>query len=185
MREISLNILDIANNSIAAGAKKIEINVIYSENILEVEITDDGKGMSQELVNKVQDPFVTTRKTRSVGLGIPFFKQSALATGQRGGFELKSKEGEGTRIKAVYDTAHIDCMPMGDLASTFITLLQWDAKIRWVFTYVLNGQSFVFDTEETKEILGGVELDTPEVLGFLKEYFTQNIKTVNGGKEVL
>lgn len=183
MRELSLNILDIANNSIAAGAKKIEVTVAYRGNTLEVEIKDDGKGMSGELLKKVQDPFVTTRKTRNVGLGIPLFKQSALATG--GDFELNSQEGKGTCIKAVYDISHIDCMPMGDLTSTLITLLQWDAKIRWVFNYTVEENSFVFDTKEAKEILGGVELDTPEVLGFLKEYFTQNIKTTNGGKEVL
>lgn len=183
MREISLNILDIANNSIAAGAKNIEIEVIYKGTTLFVQIKDDGKGMSKALLEKVQDPFVTTRSTRSVGLGIPLFKQSALSTG--GSFEISSREGAGTAIKAVYETNHIDCMPMGDLASTLTTLLQWDAKIRWVFSYKVEEESFLFDTAEAKEILGGVELDTPEVLGFLKEYFMQNIKTTNGGKEVL
>ena len=134
MTELSLNILDIAENSVKAGASLTEITVEVdtAQNLLEIIIRDNGCGMSEEQVKQVVDPFYTTRTTRKVGLGVPFFKESAEATG--GSFSIESKIGIGTTVKASYKLDNIDRMPMGDLTATIHTLITMHEDLDFLFT---------------------------------------------------
>ncbi|MEG1527847.1 MAG: ATP-binding protein [Clostridia bacterium] len=185
MKELSLNILDIVNNSITAGSTQIDIVVDYnfSVNLLTLVITDNGCGMSQEFIAKVCDPFTTTRTTRKVGLGIPLFKLSALQS--NGSFNITSKVGFGTTITATFEINNIDRMPMGDLASTISLLIQANQNINYLFTYRVNKQEFIFSTLEIKEMLGEVSIVQPEVTQFISNYILENINKTNGGYEIL
>lgn len=176
MQELSLNVLDIAQNSIKAKAKLIHIAVVKQTPIhrLTITVTDDGCGMSEEQVQKVTDPFFTTRKTRSVGLGIPFFKMSAEMTG--GEFKIKSSLGVGTEITAVYDYTHLDFMPLGDMAATMVSLVSVNPDIDFVYEYVCDENGFVMDTREIKSILAGLPLNSPEVLTFIGEFIKENTR---------
>lgn len=185
MKELSLNILDIAYNSIAAKAAtiKITVNYLISKNRLVIVIEDDGCGMSKEFVERVISPFTTTRTTRKVGLGIPFMKDSAEVTG--GEFSIESEVGKGTAIRAEYVYDSIDRMPMGDLAETVTTLIGANESIRYILEYRVDDAEFVFDTLEAREVLGGdVRLDSIEVISFLKEYIAGGIFEANNGRAV-
>ena len=179
--EISLNILDIAQNSIRAEANLIEIGVLIDRkaDTLTVIINDNGCGMTAEQIAHVEDPFFTTRSTRKIGLGVSFFKMSAIITG--GSFEITSEVKVGTKVKAVFVLSHIDRMPLGDINSTIHTLVTYNTNIDFVYTYEFDGQSFVLDTRQMREILGGVPLDAPEVSDYIKEYLDENKKEADGG----
>lgn len=177
MREIALNILDIAENSVKAKASLIEITVTAADNILTVTITDNGKGMSKDFLEKVTDPFATTRTTRKVGMGIPLFKDAAEMTG--GSFEIESEPGRGTRVTARFVIDSIDRAPLGDISDTAVTLLGPDIDFVWVYT--VNGRSFTFDTREIKAELGDIPIDSPEIISFLRNLLKENIDSINGG----
>ncbi len=181
MREIALNVLDVANNSITAKAScvKLTICVDTKADRLTVKIEDDGKGMSEEFVAKVTDPFTTTRTTRKVGLGLPFFKLSAEVTG--GNFDIKSQLNKGTSVTAVYVLSSIDRMPLGDVADVVVALIQADDGVRYILDYSVDDKSFEFDTEQVKDILGDVPIGSYQVVTFLKEYITSGINNCNGG----
>lgn len=180
MTELSLNILDIAENSVKAGASltEITVSVMSADNLLEIIIRDNGCGMTEEQVKKVIDPFYTTRTTRKVGLGVPFFKESAEAAG--GSFLVNSKVGVGTTVKASYELSHIDRMPMGDLTATIHTLVTMHEDIDFLFTYKVDENEFVLDTRELREILGGISFKEYEVSNYIKEYLKENITSVTG-----
>lgn len=185
MPEISLNILDVAENSVRAGASLIEIRVFVQteEDTLTVTIQDDGCGMSREQTEKVQDPFYTTRTTRRVGLGVPFFKQAAESAG--GSFSIMSELGKGTVVKAVFQLSHIDRMPLGDISSTIHTLVVFNEKIRFIYTYRYNENEFVLDTQELKEILGGeISFQDLEVSRFIKEFLESNKAEADQGADI-
>lgn len=178
--EISLNILDIAQNSVRAESSLIEISVIGNtlEDRLTVIIKDDGCGMSEQQVQSVIDPFFTTRKTRKIGLGVPFFKMAAESTG--GSFEIKSELGVGTTVTAVFVLSSIDRMPLGDMTFAIHTLITLNTHIEFLYTYKIDDNGFELDTRQFKQVLGGVPLDTPEVSEYIKEYLDENSKEVNG-----
>ena len=173
MRELSLNILDIAQNSISAGAPLITIEV--SENTFDhtllIGIYDNGKGMSEEQVKSVIDPFFTTRTTRKVGMGIPLFKMSCEQTG--GKFTIESEKGVGTKINALYKTDSIDFTPLGDIASTIVTIVSMNADKEFLFRRVLDDKEFIFSTVEIKKILDGVPLSEPSVMNWIEEYLNE------------
>ena len=154
MTEISLNILDVAQNSVRAEATLIEISVAIDTagDKLTVTIKDNGCGMSEEQVENVTDPFFTTRTTRKIGLGIPFFKQSAEMTG--GSFSIKSELGVGTTTEAVYVLSSIDRMPLGDMTQTIHSLVTMNTHIDFLYTYSADDKDFTLDTREFREILG-------------------------------
>ncbi|MCC8018102.1 MAG: ATP-binding protein [Lachnospiraceae bacterium] len=172
--EISLNILDIAQNSIVADASLITITVDEATegHLLRTEIADDGKGMSEETLASVVDPFFTTRKTRNVGLGIPFLKQEAESTG--GVFRMESEPGKGTVVTAIFCTDHIDCMPLGDVNATIHALITMNPQIDFCYRRIVNDRSFELNTREMRQILGDIPFDTPDVSLFLKEYLESN-----------
>lgn len=181
MPEISLHILDVAENSVRAGASLVKIEVLAdtARNTLSITIADNGCGMSGEQLAKVSDPFFTTRSTRKVGLGIPFFKQAAEGTG--GSFSIRSKEGAGTVTEAVFVLDSIDRMPLGDMTATIHTLVTCHEEMDFYYRYARDGREFTLDTREMKEILGNVPLSSPEVSRFLKEYLDENWREVDGG----
>lgn len=183
MTEISLNVLDVTENSVKAGASLIEISVTLSssEDKLSIEIKDNGCGMSEETLQRVTDPFFTTRTTRKVGLGIPFFKQSAEMTG--GSFKIGSTPSIGTDVKAVYVLSSIDRMPLGDMVSTMHQLIVMHKEIDFLYTYTFDDRSFVLDTREFRETLEGVPFDTPDVSLFIKDFLTENTNEVNQGRK--
>lgn len=175
MTEISLNVLDVAQNSVRAGASLIEISVDIDSaaDKLAVRIKDDGCGMSEEQLRSVTDPFFTTRTTRKIGLGIPFFKQSAELTG--GSFGIVSEVGVGTRTDAVYVLSSIDRMPLGNMSQTIHSLVTMNTHINFLYTYSADGKSFTLDTREFKEILGeDADFAAPEVSAFIMDYLKEN-----------
>ena len=181
MTEISLNILDIAENSTRAEATLVEITVETStvKDTLAITIKDNGKGMSKEQIAAVEDPFFTTRTTRKVGLGVPFFKQAALMTG--GSFSIDSTLGKGTTVKAIFTLSHIDRMPLGDITSTIHTLITFHTQTDFIYTYSYDNKGFTLDTREMKEILGDIPFDVPEISNYIKEYLIENKAEADGG----
>ena len=181
MPEISLNVLDVAENSTRAKASLVEISVAADTkaDTLVIKIKDDGCGMTAEQLAHVEDPFFTTRTTRKVGLGVPFFKMAALAAG--GDFSIESKPGAWTCVTAVFGLSHIDRMPLGDMTSTIHTLIIFHKDMDFRYTYEVDGRSFTLDTREFREILGDVPFDEPEVSAYIKEYLTENKKETDGG----
>ncbi|HJC74617.1 MAG TPA: ATP-binding protein [Candidatus Mediterraneibacter faecavium] len=185
MPEISLNILDVAENSVRAKAALIEITVSVNtkEDTLTVVIKDDGCGMTADQVKRAQDPFFTTRTTRIVGLGLPFFKQAAESTG--GTFSINSEKGIGTIVKAVFILSHIDRMPLGDISSTIHTLVVFNEQIDFKYTYEYDDKSFTLDTREMREMLGDeISFMEPEVSLFIWEYLDQNKYETDGGADI-
>lgn len=177
MRELSLNILDIVENSVKAEAKTVYIDVIAKDNVLTISIKDDGKGMSEEFLSRVTDPYTTTRTTRKVGMGLPFLKMEAEMAG--GTFDIRSKLGEGTVVTTTFAIDHIDRPPLGDLGETMSTLISNGDEVDYVLHFVFKDTDFVFDTRELKAQLDGVPMDEPEVLLFIKNYIREN--TPHGG----
>lgn len=182
MKELSLNILDITHNSIKAKAETIEISIDeqQSENLLKITIQDDGCGMDEAFLRGVTDPFVTTRTTRKVGLGIPLFKQSAEDAG--GSFSISSKVGKGTVVCATFQIDHLDRMPIGDMSSTMVSLIQANDRIRFIYTHKTDLGEFIFDTDELHVQLGEVPLSEPMVLNWIEEYINENLEDIQGGK---
>ncbi len=178
MKELSLHILDVAKNSVKAGASLTEISVCTDKDgILTITITDNGCGMSEEVLARVTDPFYTTRTTRKVGLGLPLLRLAAEQTG--GGLRIKSSTEEGksgTCVKAVFDTKSIDCMPMGDIVSTIVTLIAGSPEKDFVFSDVdeEKERSVYLDTRQMREILGDeVSLDALEIQMWMSEYLIE------------
>ena len=174
MKELSLHILDIMHNSIAAGADTVGLDIIEDTgaDLLKFTITDNGCGMSPEMVEAVTDPFTTSRTTRKVGLGVPLLKLAAENTG--GGIELTSEVGKGTVISARFGYSHIDRQPLGDMAETMLGVITSYEEITFVYSHKVNDKEFTLDTAEVKAILGGVSLKSPEVVLWLKEYLCEN-----------
>lgn len=178
--------LDIAQNSISAGSRltEIQVDVSLGEDRLSICIRDNGKGMTPEQAAHVTDPFFTSRTTRKVGLGVPFFKAAAEMTG--GSFSIHSVPGEGTQVTAVFVYSSIDRMPLGDMNETVCSLVQCNPSLDFLYRYQLDGRGFVMDTREFRKELGEeVPLDAPEVMAFLRDYLNENTLSVNQGKEVL
>ncbi len=178
MKELSLNILDITENSVSAGAKNIKVSVLENtaEDTMRIIIEDDGCGMDEDFLKGVLDPFTTTRKTRKVGLGLPLFK---LAAEQAGGFlEIKSEKGVGTTVTAVFGITHIDRAPLGDIADTVATLIHGHPKMHFTFTLARDEECFSLDTDELSAQLEGVPLDIPEVLCWIKDFVNDSVKQI-------
>lgn len=178
LKELSLHILDIAENSVNAGAARVEISVIehIKKDTLTILVRDNGKGMDAETVRKITDPFITSRTTRKVGLGLPFLKAAAEAC--QGGMTIKSQPGVGTDIEVTFQRSHIDRMPLGDLQGTFLSLLIGYPQVNWVFKYQINDHKFELDDKPIKESLEGIPLSDPTVINYLKELISNGIKEV-------
>lgn len=181
LEDISAHILDIAQNSIAAGAGRVEVVVRKNAapGFLEFEIADDGRGMDEERVRAVLDPFCTSRTTRRVGMGLPFLKQNTELCG--GEFRLTSVPGQGTRVSASFAPDNIDTPPLGDLAGTFLTLLIDAPDVHWFFKYEASGEFFELNSGEISDALDGLDsLKIPDVAMALKSMIENGIAEVDG-----
>ncbi len=176
MRELSLNVLDIAQNSVSANASLIEIELIEDtkNHDLLIGIYDNGKGMTPEQVESVRDPFFTTRTTRKVGMGIPLFRFAAEMTG--GKFEIESEVGVGTKVRAYFKTDHLDFTPVGDMTSTMISLITMNLHIDFIYKRTVDEKEFTVDTRQLKEILGDVPLNEPSIAMWITQYINENTK---------
>lgn len=175
MEDLSLHILDIVENSITAGAANIRIKIKEDtrENLLLLEISDNGRGMDEEMLRNALDPFHTTRTTRNIGLGIPFLADAARDTG--GDISIKSVKGEGTTITAVFRHDHIDRKPLGNIWKTLIVIIVSNPDIDIVFEHKINASEYLLDTAEIKKELDDVPINAPGVIKViendLKEWF--------------
>ena len=178
MKDLSLHILDISQNSIRAGARNIGISIVESagSDTLVIDVSDDGSGMTREVLDRVTDPYYTSRTTRKVGLGIPLFKQNAEATG--GMLQLMSETGKGTTLTATFGLSHIDRPPLGDLAGVIVMLAGANPGIRFVYRHKVEAEEFVFDTSEIAGVLGEVPVSEPQVMRFLKEMIKENLEAL-------
>ena len=175
-----MNVLDVAENSVAAGSTltSITVEIDTAKRLLAVTIADNGKGMDEETVRRVTDPFYTTRTTRPVGMGIPLFRMAAEATG--GSLSITSKPGAGTTVTAVFGLSHIDRLPLGDMDGTVSTLVRMNPGLDFCYIHRVDGREFVFDTREIRDILGDVPLDDPDVALWLNEYLREQDGAVGG-----
>ena len=179
MRELALHLMDIAENSVAAQAKTVHLDVEEetSADRLWMCVRDDGRGMDAEMVRRVVDPFVTSRTTRKVGLGIPLLKAAAEAC--NGFLEIQSQPGVGTELQVQFQRSHIDRMPLGDIAATMISLLVAHPEIHWIFRYKVDGAEFLFDDAPVKEVLGDIPLTEPDILAYLRETIESGVREVH------
>lgn len=178
MRDLSMHVLDIVQNSIKAGAALVTVAFTVDENrVLTFSVRDNGCGMAPDFLARVTDPFTTTRTTRRVGLGIPMLKQSAEMAG--GTFGIESEVGKGTCIHASFDLTNIDCIPMGDICDSLITLIVLNPETPdFVFQASAPGREALFDTRQVREALGGVSLAEPEVVAWIKESIDEEFKPI-------
>lgn len=185
MRELALHLLDIAENSVAANASTIEIAVDedLKTDRLKLAVTDNGKGMDAATVASVVDPFVTSRTTRKVGLGIPLLKEAAELC--NGYLKIDSTVGKGTRLACEFQHSHIDRMPLGDVAGTLLTLFIANPHIRWLLTYRVNDAVFEFDSLPIMQELGDVSLTEPSILAFVRQMLQDGIADVRQRTTVL
>lgn len=173
MKELSLNILDLVQNSLTAGASKVTIEIMESirEDQLRISISDNGCGMDPDFLSRVTDPFTTSRTTRAVGMGIPFMKMAAEMAA--GNFEIESEKGKGTRLCATFCLSHVDRLPIGDTAGTMTVLIQGSPDVDFTYIRQTDTDRFEFKTTEIREALGGLPLGEPEVLDWIHDYISQ------------
>lgn len=178
MQDFSLHILDLAENSITAGAKRIEIKVVEDskKNLLTIEIKDDGEGMSEDMVKKVLDPFVTTRTTRRVGLGLSLFAQAARSC--NGEVTVDSEPGKGTRLVGTFQLSHIDLKPWGSMVDTLITLIVGNPETDFFYQHLKGAFKYTLDTEVIKKELGEVPVSNPEVINLLRSDLRDNLNQI-------
>jgi hypothetical protein len=178
LRELALHLLDIAENSIAAEAKTVRLTVEEDTRTdrLRLCVEDDGQGMDEKMVALVTDPFVTTRTTRKVGLGIPLLKAAAEAC--NGWLTVTSEVGLGTRLECEFQHSHIDRMPLGDMAGTMLSLIVATPQVHWVYRHRVNEAEFVFDDRPIKDELGDVPLTEPGILSYVRETLQQGVADV-------
>jgi len=178
VRELALHLLDIAENSVAAKAQNITISVNEDHHAdrLQMSVVDDGCGMDEATVARVIDPFFTSRTTRKVGLGLPFLKQAAESC--NGNMQITSTPGKGTQVKVEFQYSHIDRMPLGDLAGTFLSLLIASPEINWDFNYIVDGKEFRFESLPVTQALQGISLTEPSILTYLRESIESGVADV-------
>lgn len=179
MNNLSFHITDIVANSMRAGASQVTIVLTLTQEMITIEVKDNGCGMDKETLQRATNPFYTTRTTRKVGLGLPFLIQNAEQTG--GNVVVESMPGKGTTVIARFMASHIDCPPWGDLAGTIATLITGNPEVNIVFRYIMektgrNEQNhFAMQTEEIMEALDGIPLSLPKVTLWLTEMIRENV----------
>ena len=178
MQDFSLHILDLVENSINAKAKQIEIKIDEDEgnDLLTIEIIDNGAGMSEEMVAKVLDPFVTTRTTRKVGLGLSLFSQAAQECD--GNATIRSELGKGTRLKGTFQLSHIDLKPWGSMVETILTLVIGNPEIDFFYQHCKGNFEYTLDSAEIKRELEGVPLSNPDVVSLLRKDLKENLNQI-------
>jgi len=181
MLELSMNILDIVENSTRAGATLIRIGITEDRknDILRIEIADNGEGMEPDIATKALDPFYTSKTVRRVGLGLPLLSNAAKITGGR--CAIESKKGEGTTVTADFGYRHIDRQPLGDMPTTITTMIAGNPEVDFVYTHLSDDKSYLLDTREVKNELEDVPIDHPTVIQFVKENIRDGLKEIGAG----
>lgn len=181
MRDLSLHILDIVQNSIKAAASVITIRITANreQEYLILNVSDNGTGMDRDFLNKVEDPFVTSRLTRKVGLGIPLLKESAIKCG--GKFDICSQKNIGTTLSAAFLIDHIDRLPLGDVGDTMALLISSNTGIRFILIIESRNGYVQIDTDEINRHLDGVSIAEHDVLQWVKEYINECVINIFGG----
>jgi hypothetical protein len=175
MLELAAHILDIAENSVRAGARLVEIIIIEdnAENLLSIEINDDGCGMTKDEIKKACDPFYTTKTVRRVGLGIPLLTDAAERAG--GKLDLESIKGKGTRLKATFQLDHLDRQPMGDIISTLIILIAGNCDIDFLFRHRKNNRQFEMDTRDIRKEIDDISINHPQILKYIRNVLEEGL----------
>jgi len=175
MKELSLHILDIAQNSVRANASKIIINISENikKNIFQFSIKDNGSGIESDIFKNIKNPFTTTRTTRKVGLGIPFLNDTCRLC--NGNLLIETEIGKGTYLEATMEYNNIDRPPLGNIVSTVVGLVISNEKIHFVYIHKYNEKTFEFDVNTIKEILDGIPLTDFKVIEWLENYLTENV----------
>lgn len=181
MRELSLHILDIIQNSITASAQMIELTIIEDirRDLFVIIIFDNGRGIRRDRLSKVTDPFVTSRTTRRVGLGLSLFKEAARRCD--GDLEIESTVGQGTKVTAYFKYSHIDRAPLGDIQETLISLIALNPEIHYRYRHIYNEKEFILDTDDIKKELGDIDINRVEVLRWIKEFLDKGLENLYGG----
>lgn len=183
MKELSLNILDVAENSVKAGATLTQILLTEHDGTLTLEIVDDGCGMSEDIVRSVIDPFYTTRTTRKVGMGIPLLKLACEQTGGQLTISSVTQEADpvnhGTHVTATFDMNHIDFTPLGDVSSSVLTLIQGHPEKEFLFRHQLDEGTVELDTRMLREVLEDVPLNSYDVMEWIGGYLQEQYETLS------
>ena len=181
MRELADNIMDIAQNSISAGASltEVHIRVSHADDRITFIFKDDGCGMDEELVKSVTEPFTTTRTTRKVGLGLPLLKQTAEMTG--GTMDIQSTANVGTVVTASFGLRHLDRPPMGDVPGAWFSLVVMNPEKDFLFTFDYDGKDFTFDTRMVREAVAPIPLNQMEISAWIKDCLFTEINELHGG----
>ena len=169
MEDLSLHILDIAENSVAANADKIEIRITEDKkkDFLSIEVTDNGLGMDRLTLEKALDPFYTSKTVRRFGFGLSLLSEAAKAA--NGNLTVQSKTGKGTKIKAVFQHSHIDRQPLGDIGQTIITLIIGNPDVDFIFEHRKNGHVYSMDTRKIKKEINGMPINSLAGIRIIKE----------------
>lgn len=179
MTELALHIMDIMQNSIMADASCIELRIYENrkEDLLSIEMIDNGFGMDSTTVAAVTDPYFTTRTTRKVGMGLSLFKQAAEQCG--GSFHLESEPGVGTRMVVTMQQSHIDRQPMGDMAGVISLVVAANQEIDIVYNHITESGGFTFDTRQIKRMLDDISITDPKIVKFIREMIQENLTEID------
>ncbi len=173
MKELSLHLLDLVQNSIEAGASKIEIKIIedFTADVLLMEVSDNGRGMSQEQITRVLDPFYTTRTTRHIGLGLPLLLEACRRCD--GNLEISSQMGRGTTVQATFKYSHIDRAPLGDIPSVLMTVLFSEKTVDWIYIHKVNEEEFRLESSDIRKELVDIPITHPKVRNWLFDFLNK------------
>ena len=166
MKELSMHVYDLMENSTAANSTLVELT-----------IKDNGRGMTPEFLAKVTDPWTTSRTTRKVGLGLPLIKMNTENAG--GGMNIESEVGKGTVLNFWFQHDHLDRPPMGDLAGSLVMLFSAHEDIHFIYKHITDDGEFVFDTDEIKEALDGMSMTDVSIMKYLKEMIQENLEEIH------
>ncbi len=178
MLELSIHVLDIVQNSVAAGATLIEIHITedLERDLMTIEIIDNGKAMDSEMLGKVTDPFMTTKQDKEIGLGLALISQAAKETG--GGLEVESVPGRGTTVTASFVLSSIDRMPLGDMESTILSLLFGSPEIDFIYVHKKGVQTCTFDTRDVRKMTGGQLLSDAKTIRLVRELLENQLERI-------
>ena len=179
MLELAAHILDIAENSVRAGAKlvKIDIEEDTVKDFLSIKIIDNGQGMKKEEIKKVLDPFYTTKTVRRVGLGLPLLADAAQRSG--GSLQIKSEKDKGTTVKATFGLSHVDRQPMGDIIGTLIVLIAGNSAVDFLYRHKRNNQQFKMDSRQIRKEISDVPINHPEILKYIRGVLEEGFDEIN------
>ncbi|MBS3872992.1 MAG: ATP-binding protein [Firmicutes bacterium] len=179
MEELALHILDLAQNSIAAGASEIVITIVeaHAENSLRITLADNGRGMERETLEAVSDPFFTTRTTRRVGLGIPLLKAAAELC--EGSMTVESVLGQGTTVEVYFRHDHIDRVPLGDMAATVAAIMAVNPHIEVLYRHTVDSREFTFDSREVRAVCEDLS-QHPKIIEWLQGYIAEHERALGG-----